>query len=103
MMQGLVKILLIESAMFRYVDLDISINTLLLGNSGVGKTSIMRAILFFYTMDSDSAILGLTDSETKKTFIDWYFDINGASYIAYQYTSENGEFLFIVSKLSSDS
>jgi len=95
---GLKRILFFESATFRYVDLDIESNTLLLGDSGVGKTSIMRAVLFFYTMDHSKNILGITDNETKKSFLEWYFDVRGSSHIAYIYETVNGRFLFIVSR-----
>ena len=95
---GLKRILFFESAAFRYADLDIESNTLLLGDSGVGKTSIMRAVLFFYAMDHSKNILGITDGETKKSFLEWYFDVRGASHIVYVYETVNGRFLFIVSR-----
>ncbi len=95
---GLKKISFVETAKFKYIDVNIDLNTLLLGDSGVGKTSIMRAVLFFYTMNSDKAILGISDSETKQTFADWYFDRNGGSHIIYEYQTQNGKFLFIVSR-----
>ena len=75
---GLKKIIFIDSAKFKYIDMDISENTLLLGASGVGKSSIMRAVLFFYTMNSDKENLGIAIGETKKGFNDWYFNIDGS-------------------------
>ena len=95
---GLQKIMFYESATFKHADLDIASNTLLLGDSGVGKTSIMRAALFFYTMDYSESILGINDNESKVSFIEWYFDILGSSHIAYMYQTPNGKFLFIVSR-----
>ena len=63
---GLKKIYLIKSAGYEFVEIDIADNTLLLGESGVGKTTLMRAVLFFYTMDYSDTMLNLT-SETKKS------------------------------------
>ena len=71
---GLKRIMFIDSAKFKYIDMDISENTLLLGASGVGKSSIMRAVLFFYTMDNSRENLGIAVGETKKGFNDWYFN-----------------------------
>jgi len=48
---GLKKLYLIKSAGFEFCEMDLHSNTLLLGESGVGKTTIMRAVLFFYTME----------------------------------------------------
>lgn len=95
---GLKRIMFIDSAKFKYIDMDISENTLLLGASGVGKSSIMRAVLFFYTMDNSRENLGIAVGETKKGFNDWYFNIDGSSYIIYEYTTINGKFLFVVSR-----
>jgi hypothetical protein len=95
---GLKRIIFIDSAKFKNIDIDISENTLLLGASGVGKSSIMRAVLFFYTMNSDKEILGIAVGETKKGFNDWYFNIDGSSYIVYEYTTTNGRFLFVVTR-----
>lgn len=95
---GLKRIIFIDSAKFKNIDMDISENTLLLGASGVGKSSIMRAVLFFYTMNSDKEILGIAVGETKKGFNDWYFNIDGSSYIVYEYTTTNGRFLFVVTR-----
>jgi chromosome segregation ATPase len=93
---GLKKIYLIKSAGYEFNEIDLKDNTLLLGESGVGKTTIMRAVLFFYTMDYSDAILNLT-SDTKKSFNDWYFKEHN-SHLVYQYTKANSKFLFVVSK-----
>jgi len=94
---GLNRIYFLKSAMFDSEELRISDNSLLLGNSGVGKTSIMRACLFFYTMNYDN--LGInTTSGDKRSFSEHYFDENGASHIAYEYFTNNGRFLFVVSR-----
>ena len=97
MNNGLKKILFINSAFFECACVDISNNTLLLGESGVGKTSLMRAVLFFYTMDNSQESLAI-DRNTKRSFVDWYFHKGGNSHIAYEYTTNNGRFLFVVSR-----
>jgi len=93
---GLKKIYLIKSAGYEFNEIDLSKNTLLLGESGVGKTTIMRAVLFFYTMDYSDSILNLT-SDTKKSFNDWYFREHN-SHLVYEYTKGSSKFLFVVSK-----
>ncbi len=93
---GLKKIYLIKSAGYEFNEIDLSENTLLLGESGVGKTTIMRAVLFFYTMDYSDSILNLT-SDTKKSFNDWYFKEHN-SHLVYEYTRAESRFLFVVSK-----
>ncbi|MEA3492036.1 MAG: ATP-binding protein [Campylobacterota bacterium] len=93
---GLKKIYLIKSAGYEFNEVQIDENTLLLGESGVGKTTIMRAVLFFYTMDYSDSMLNLT-SDTKKSFNDWYFREHN-SHLVYEYTKGDSKFLFVVSK-----
>ena len=93
---GLKKVYLIKSAGYEFAEIDVAQNTLLLGESGVGKTTIMRAVLFFYTMDYSDSVLNLT-SDTKKSFNDWYFKEYN-SHIVYEYDREESRFLFVVSK-----
>lgn len=92
---GLKKIYLFNSADYQFAEIDLSDNTLLLGESAVGKTTLMRAILFFYTMNHDASVLNI-NTESKKTFVQWYFKhLN--SHIAYEYAKDGSTFLFIVS------
>jgi K+-transporting ATPase c subunit len=93
---GLKKLYLIKSAGFEYCEMDLRSNTLLLGESGVGKTTIMRAVLFFYTMNYSDSLLDLS-ADTKKSFNEWYFKAHN-SHIVYEYTKGESRFLFIVSK-----
>ena len=93
---GLKKIYLIKSAGYEFSEVDLSDNTLLLGESGVGKTTRMRAALFFYTMDYSDAALNI-NPDTKKSFNQWYFREHN-SHIVYEYTKDESRFLFIVSR-----
>ena len=93
---GLKKIYLIKSAGYEFSEVDLSDNTLLLGESGVGKTTLMRAVLFFYTMDYSDAALNI-NPDTKKSFNQWYFREHN-SHIVYEYTKDESRFLFIVSR-----
>ena len=92
---GLKKIYLLNSADYQFAEIDLRDNTLLLGESAVGKTTLMRAILFFYTMNHDASVLNI-NTESKKTFVQWYFKhLN--SHIIYEYVKDGSTFLFIVS------
>ena len=93
---GLKKIYLIKSAGYEFSEIDLSDNTLLLGESGVGKTTIMRAVLFFYTMDYSDAALNI-NPDTKKSFNQWYFKEHN-SHVVYEYTKGESRFLFIVNR-----
>ena len=93
---GLKKIYLIKSAGYEFAEIALHDNTLLLGDSGVGKTTIMRAVLFFYTMDYSDSILNI-NPDTKKSFNDWYFREHN-SHLIYEYAKDESRFLFIVSK-----
>ena len=50
-MKHLNKIIFINSASMRYEELELDGNIHLSGYSGAGKTSVERAILYFFTAD----------------------------------------------------
>ena len=86
-MRQLSKIVFVNSANIRYGEIKLDGNVHLIGTQGVGKSTVLRAILFFYT--GDKMHLGI--SREKKSFDDFY--LPGAnSYIAYEVESEFGAF-----------
>jgi len=90
-MRQLSKIVFVNSANIRYGEVLLDGNVHLIGTQGVGKSTVLRAILFFYT--GDKTHLGI--SREKKSFDDFY--LPGAnSYIAYEVESEFGAFTVLV-------
>ena len=90
-MRQLSRIIFVNSAGIRYGEVKLDGNVHLIGTQGVGKSTVLRAILFFYT--GDKMHLGI--SREKKSFDDFY--LPGAnSYIAYEVESEFGAFTVLV-------
>ena len=90
-MRQLSRIVFVNSANIRYGEVRLDGNVHLIGTQGVGKSTVLRAILFFYT--GDKTHLGI--SREKKSFDDFY--LPGAnSYIAYEVESEFGAFTVLV-------
>ena len=90
-MRQLSRIVFVNSANIRYGEVKLDGNVHLIGTQGVGKSTVLRAILFFYT--GDKTHLGI--SREKKSFDDFY--LPGAnSYIAYEVESEFGAFTVLV-------
>ena len=86
-MRQLSRIVFVNSANIRYGEVRLDGNVHLIGTQGVGKSTVLRAILFFYT--GDKTHLGI--SREKKSFDDFY--LPGAnSYIAYEVETEFGAF-----------
>jgi len=96
-MNQLLKIALIKSAKFEYSEVDVNGNTLLIGANGAGKTTFLRAMLYFYTANAKS--LGINIAK-KTSFSDYYFEYEN-SYIAYIYKKDKKYILAIVYRLSS--
>ena len=90
-MRQLSKVIFINSAGIRYGEVRLDGNVHLVGTQGVGKSTVLRAILFFYT--GDKTRLGI--SREKKSFDDFY--LPGAdSYLAYEVETEFGAFTLLV-------
>ena len=97
-MRQLSKIVFINSAGIRYGEVRLDGNVHLIGTQGVGKSTVLRAILFFYTGDKNR--LGI--SREKKSFDDFY--LPGAnSYLVYEVESEFGAFTLLVFRRNAHS
>src|SRR6056297_2327798 len=88
-MQQLNRIILMNSATVPYQEIKLDSNIHFIGTQGVGKSTVLRAILFFYI--ADTRRLGL--SKEQKSFAEYYFPYAN-SYIAYEV--QKGERLFTV-------
>jgi len=86
-MRYLNKIVFINSANIAYAEIGIAGNVHFIGTQGVGKSTILRAILFFYNADK----LKLGIEKGKRSFDDYYFP-HGNSFIVYEVATETGIF-----------
>jgi hypothetical protein len=77
--KSLHRIVLINIAQVEYANIKLDGNTCLIGKNNLGKTTLLRAILFFY--NADSRRLGI--STAKKSFEEYYFQYPN-SYIIYE-------------------
>lgn len=90
-MRNLSRIIFINSANIPYSDdIHLNGNVHFIGTQGVGKSTILRAILFFYNADTQR--LGI--SSEKQNYTDYYFPYSN-SYIVYEVTTENGAFCIL--------
>lgn len=90
-MRNLSRIIFINSANIPYSD-DIYLdgNVHFIGTQGVGKSTLLRAILFFYNADTQR--LGI--SVEKQNYADYYFPYSN-SYIVYEVATENDAFCIL--------
>lgn len=88
-MRFLSKIVFINSAdkSLRYAEVNLDGNVHFIGTQGVGKSTLLRAILFFYNADTQK--LGI--SREKKNYNEYYFPYQN-SYIVYEVQTETGKF-----------
>jgi hypothetical protein len=85
------RIIFINIANTDYSCVEIAGNTCFVGTNNMGKTTLQRAILFFYSANTRQ--LGISTSQ--KTFEDYYFQYPN-SYIIYELYTEEGFFHVMV-------
>jgi hypothetical protein len=85
------RIVMINVANNKYADVEMNGNTCFVGTNNYGKTSLQRAILFFYSANSR----GLGISQSQKPFEEHYFRYEN-SYIVYEVATEEGNFFVMV-------
>lgn len=79
-MRSLTKIIFINSAHIRYGEVSLDGNVHFTGTQGVGKTTLLRALLFFYNARKDK--LGIRN-QGQRSFDDYYVP-TPSSYIVYE-------------------
>lgn len=94
-MRYLNKIVFINSASIKYAEIELDGNTHLIGTQGVGKSTLLRAILFFY--NANKTRLGIP--REKKGFDDYYFEYQN-SYIIYEVVKDNVPFCVLAYKVN---
>ena len=92
-MRYLNKIVFINSAHVPYAEIKLNGNVHFVGTQGVGKSTILRAILFFYSADK----LRLGIPKEKKGFDAFYLPFDN-SYIVYEVMRENGAYCVLATK-----
>lgn len=92
-MRCLNKIVFINSANIPYAEIRLDGNVHFIGTQGVGKSTVLRAILFFYNADK----LKLGIPKEKKGFDDFYLP-HSNSYIIYELTHERGDFCVLLQR-----
>ena len=92
-MKYLNKIIFINSANIPYAEISVDGNVHFTGTQGVGKSTILRALLFFYNADKHR--LGI--QQGQKSFDEFYFRQSN-SYILYEVMREGGAYTIFVSR-----
>ena len=92
-MRYLNKIVFINSAHIRYAEIQLDGNVHFIGTQGVGKSTLLRALLFFY--NADKIHLGIKAEQA--TFDEFYFE-NSNSYIIYEVQREIGAYTILTYK-----
>ena len=92
-MRYLSKIVFIESAKIKYAEVNLDGNVHFIGTQGVGKSTLLRALLFFY--NANQLKLGIPIG--KKNFAEFYLPYQN-SYIIYEVVRETGPFCILISK-----
>ena len=89
-MRALRKIVFVNSAHIRYAEIRLDGNVHFIGTQGVGKSTLLRAILFFYNADK----LHLGIPKEMKSFDEFYLP-HANSYIVYEVEHEHGPFCIL--------
>ncbi len=92
-MRYLNKVVFINSASIAYGEVMIDGNVHFIGTQGVGKSTLLRSILFFYNADT----LRLGISREKKNFAEYYLPYAN-SYIIYEVVKETGAYCIMAFK-----
>ena len=92
-MRYLNKIVFLNSAHIPYAEVKLDGNVHFIGTQGVGKSTLLRALLFFYNADK----LKLGIPKEKKSFDTFYFPYSN-SYIVYEVMRENGAYCVVAAK-----
>src|SRR6202012_3200725 len=92
-MRYLNRVFFINSANVKYAEVAVDGNVHFIGTQGVGKSTLLRAILFFYNADK----LKLGIEKGKKTFDEYYFP-GGDSYLIYEVMRETGPYCLLAFK-----
>lgn len=92
-MRFLNKVVFINSATIPYAEVMVDGNVHLIGTQGVGKSTLLRAVLFFYNADT----LKLGISKEKKNFAEYYFPYQN-SYLIYEVVRESNPFCILAFK-----
>ena len=95
-MRYLNRIIFINSAHVQYADVKLDGNVHFIGTQGVGKSTLLRAILFFYNVDKSK--LGIKTQAGQKGYDEFYLPFRN-SYIVYEVCRENGKF-FVMTFIS---
>lgn len=94
-MRALRKIIFVNSAHIRYAEVRLDGNVHFIGTQGVGKSTLLRAILFFYNADK----LHLGIPKEMKTYDEFYLP-HANSYIVYEVEHKHGPFCVLTFRSS---
>lgn len=94
-MRYLNKVIFINSASVAYAEIELDGNVHLIGTQGVGKSTLLRAILFFY--NANKTKLGIP--REKRGYDDYYFPYQN-SYIIYEVMKDGVPFSVLCYKVN---
>ena len=92
-MRHLNRIVFLNSANIPYAEVMLDGNVHFAGTQGVGKSTVLRALLFFY--NADKMRLGIQSGQ--KTFEEFYFKYSN-SYIVYEVRTEHSAYSILLSR-----